>query len=73
MYFQNLVLEKEIIYGVQKVKGQEKRVIIPKEKIQEIHIKNKGASTGLSWILGVGIFTGILVIIAANISYNALL
>jgi len=68
--FDRLEIEAETIFGVQNIKGEQQKTIISKNQIEEIQIKNKGASTTVSIILGLGIFTGIMAFIAANMTYS---
>ncbi len=72
MHFKDLVREEGILYGIQRTKGQLNKVIIPEDQIKEIHQKNKNASGGLSFVLGVGVFVGLIYILAANISYQGI-
>jgi hypothetical protein len=43
-YFNRLVVEEEVIYGITIKKKQEIKVLIPKDKIKEIHLLNKGVT-----------------------------
>ena len=60
-------MEEGVLYGMQKLKGQLNKVIIPKEQIKEIHQNNEEASAGLSIVTGAVVLVAVITVVGVAI------
>ena len=44
VYFDRIEIEDDILYGIKKIKGKSIKILIHKNQIKEIHLKDKAAS-----------------------------
>lgn len=61
MHFQDIVLEEEVFYGIERVNGQRTKVLIRKGQIKEVHQINEDASAGLSIIVGACVLAAVFI------------
>jgi hypothetical protein len=54
IYFDRIEIEDDILYGIKKIKGESIKILIHKDQIKEIHLKDKNASGVCTVLLVVG-------------------
>ncbi len=61
MYFDKIIIEDDVLYGVREIKGKSINIILPQSDIKEIHLIDLDKSKKSTRILGLSCFMGVVI------------